>query len=291
MHRHLTSTRGNTSRLRLLAGIPAAVAILAIASTASAHDFWLIPDLFAFPGEATVHVNGRSGTRFPNGAAVQPTRVVDARIIGASGQTKITEMTVEGTSLRLHQKPTAAGQYLIAVSLAPRTTRSTPAGLIRYLRAEGGAAEAGRLERENAFTGVDSVVFTGASFAATAVQVGQGGPRAFSLTAGFPLEVVPLNDPGHLHLGDTLHVRVLGGGKAVPNVGLDATPAIDTTAGSTASGAVSLTADASGVVHVPLTKAGPWMLRSAYVGRRSGGAPNEWEVSRSTYVLNVGADH
>jgi hypothetical protein len=52
---------------------------------------------------------------------------------------------------------------------------------------------------------------------------------------------------------------------------------------------VALTADASGVVHIPLTKAGPWMLRSAYATRRSGGAPNAFDVARTTYTFSVGA--
>ena len=267
------------------------VALIGIVSTASAHDFWLIPDLFAFAGDSTIHINGKSGTRFPSGAPVQPARVADARIIGASSQVKITEMTVEGSSLRLHQKPATAGQYLIVVGLTPRTTRATSAGLIRFLRLEGGTTEAERLEREHTLDGMDSVVYTGASYAATAVQVGRGGPRAFALTAGYPLEFVPVNDPAHVHLGDTLHVRVLGGGKAVPNIGIDATPAMDSAAAASPSPMVSLKADANGVVHVPLTKDGPWMLRSAYVSHRSGGAANEWDVARTTYVFNVGARH
>ena len=76
---------------------------------------------------------------------------------------------------------------------------------------------------------------------------------------------------------------------------IDATPAADTTAApnstrpSAPSQMVAITADASGVVHVPLTKAGPWMMRSAYVTRRSGGAPNEFDVARATYTFSVGA--
>ena len=276
-------------RFGLVAIVPSVMATLALTSIASAHDFWLIPDLFTFAGDSVIHVNGRSGTRFPTGSAVQPTRVVDARIIGASSQTKIAEMTVDGTSLRLHQRPASPGQYLIVVSLTPRTTRATAVGLLRFLRAEGGATEAARLERENTVSGADSVVFTAASYAATVVQVGRAGPRAFSLTAGYPLEFVPMHDPAYLHVGDTLHVKVLGAGKSVPQIGVDASPAVDSAAASSTAGWVTLGADANGVVHVPLTRDGPWILRSAYVGRRTGGATNEWDVSRSTYVFNVGA--
>lgn len=279
---------------RYLATLPVALAMLALASTAMAHDFWLIPDMFGIARDASVHVNGRSGVRFPAGTPVQPARVAEARIIGGSSDVKITEMLVEGTSLRLHMKPTAPGQYLVVAGLMPRTTRAAPAGLIRYLKAEGGAAEAARLERDNSLAGFDTVVYTGASYAATILQLGTGGPRAFFKTAGFPLEFVPVNDPGHVHLGDTLHVKIVGSGKPVAGIAIDATPANDTiaSAGAPATNlAVTLMADANGVVHIPLTKAGPWMMRSAFVSRRNGGAANEWDVSRTTYVFNVGAGH
>lgn len=274
------------ARLAILASV---AATLAVSATAAAHDFWLLPDLVAAASDSVLHVSGRSGVRFPNGSPVQPSRVVDARIIGAVGEMKIGQMSVEGGALRLHQKPEAAGQYLIAVALAPRVTRSTPAGLLRFLRAEGGAAEAARLEADPVFTTMDSVVFSGASYAATTSEIGRRGPRAFTRTAGFPLEFVPLNDPAHLHVGDTLHVRVLGAGKAVPGIGLDATPAMDSSTAVPPTHVAHL-ADAGGVVHVPLTKAGPWMLRSAYAIRGSS-ASSQWTVARSTYVVMVAGGH
>lgn len=270
------------------------LAAVLVTSTGSAHDFWLIPDMFGFAANSAVHVNGRSGTRFPAGSAVQPTRILEARVIGASSDVKITEMAVEGTALRLHQKPEAAGQYLVVAATNPplRATRTVPANMIRFLRAEGGAAEAARLEADQAFMKNDSVLYMSRSYAATILQLGTAGPRAFSRTAGYPLGFVPVNDPAHVHVGDTLHMRVIGNGKPVPHIGIDATPAADTTAAPDAqsvSEMVALKADANGVVHLPLTKAGPWMLRSAFATAKQGGAANEFEIARSTYVFNVGA--
>ena len=248
--------------------------------------------MFAVGSNATMHINGRQGTRFAEGRAIETTRVVVARIIGASSDAKITDMTVEGTALRMHHKPTASGQYLVVAGFTPRTFRAPPDGVIRFLRAESGASEAARLERKQTLAGIDTVVYTAASYAATLVQVGDAGPRAFSKTAGFPLEFVPLNDPAHFHVGDTLHVKVLGGGKPVPHIGIDAMPARDSAESPGAAPnprLMTLSADANGVVHVPLAKAGPWMLRSAYASRKIGGAASEWDVSRTSYVINVGA--
>lgn len=270
-----------------------AVSLVAVASTAAAHDFWIIPDMFAFGADAIVHVNGRSGgAKFPEGSAVQAERVVDARIIGAASSTKITEMSVVGTSLKLHQKPTAAGQYLIVVGLAPRVFRQTSEGIVRFLKAEGGAAEAARLEREKTFAGLDSVIYTAASYAATITEVGRGGPRAFAKPAGLRLEFVPVNDPAHVHVGDTLHVRVLGNGAPVAGIGIELALGLDSaTAATTSITYVPYTADAKGLVHLPLGKAGPVMLRSAYASRKAGGTANEWDVSRTTFVFNVGTKH
>ena len=281
--RHLTTDTRSTIRPAVVA---AAIAII-VASTASAHDFWLIPDMFGFEKDVSVHINARSGLRFPMGTPVQPARVAEARIIGATGTTKITEMAIEGTALRLHTKPSTPGQYLVVAELVSRPTRATPAGLIRFLRAEGGAAEAARLEKENAFAGHDSIAYKATSYASTILQLGNGGPRVFSKTAGFGLEFVPVNDPLSLRVGDTLRVKMIGGGKAVAGLGIDATPAADSGAQGAPAEAVSLSADANGVVHLPLTKAGPWMMRSAYAAKKNGGAPNEWDVSRTTYVFNV----
>jgi uncharacterized GH25 family protein len=291
VHSRLLSRRRHAARGAV---IFSASATLTVVSTATAHDFWIIPDLFAVAGDSTAHINGRSGTHFPAGSAVQPARVADARIIGASGATKITEMNVEDGSLRLHQKPVAAGQYLVAVGLTPRLTRSTPAGRMRFLRAEGGSAEALRLEHDNSLAGLDSVVYNAASYASTVIQYGRGGASAFAMTAGYPLEFVPVNDPTQVHLGDTLHVKVLGAGKPVAGIALDASPASDISAPSVAgapSNSLALVADENGIVHLPLGKTGVWLLRSAFVSRKSGGNPNEFDVARSTYVFSVGTKH
>ena len=221
-------------RRLVLTSVPAALGLLCVASAAFGHDFWIIPDMFAIEGDAMVHVQALSGTRFPSGSAVQADRIANARLVGVDGETTIRDMAVEGTALRLHQKPASAGQYLVAVAMTPRTTRSTPAGLIRFLRAEGGAGEAARLERDQTFTQGDSLTYASTSYAVTAVQVGKGGPRALSLSTG---------------------------------------------------------AGSDGVVQVPLTKSGPWMLRSAYVARRAGASSSEWDVARGTYVFNVSAHH
>jgi len=264
-----------------------------VVSTAAAHDTWLIPDLFSAAQGQGIVVRARAGGgKFPAGSAVQVARVAGARVVGPTRADTVTDLAPVSGALLLTHKPTAAGQYLVALSLTPGTLRNTAAGFLRFLRAEGATAEAVRLERENVLSGMDSVVFAHAAYAAVVVQVGQGGPRGFARTAGLPLEFVPVNDPAHVRVGDTLHVRVLAGGKAVPGIGVDfKSAAADTTASGPNTTYAATLADAQGIVHLPLTAAGPWIVRSAFVSPKAGGARNEFVVSRSTYVWNVGTSH
>lgn len=287
-HRFPIRARAGATIALVALGVGAAV------TTATAHDFWVIPDMFAYAQDSIVRASGRSGTRFPSGSAVQPERVADARFIGERGEWKITELAVEGGSLRLSQKPASAGQYLIAVTLTARTTRATPSALLRFLRLEGGASEAARLERDNAFSGADSLEYRATSYGFAIVQAGRGGGRVFSKSAGLPLEFMPMSDPTHLQVGDTLHVMIMGGAKAVPRIGVFAGAAADSAstapAGSPQSQAMTFVADANGVVHVPLHAAGAWNLRAAFVSRRAD-AGNTWDVARATYVFGVAQRH
>lgn len=275
------------------------LATIGAAATAIAHDTWIIPDVFSVSQDSTIHLSGRASTRFPTGSAVAANRVADARMIGSASTIKISQMSVEGGALRLHQKAPATGQYLFAITLTPSTTRSNSVGFLRFLRSEGGAFEATRLEEQRLLKSGDSVVFVSTSYATTIVDVGRDGPRVYTHSFGIPLEFVSVNDPSHLHLGDTLHIRVMGGGRPVAGIGVYAGPALDTTANASASGAngaaagiaaLSFTADGNGVVHVPLTNVGAWNLRAAYV-RPHSSSSNEWDVSRTTFVFGVQAKH
>lgn len=272
-----------------------AAAVLSAATALAAHDFWLIPDAFTIAGDSTARVSGHSGTRFGTSQSpTQPSRIMDARIIGAGGEQKITDLSVVGTSLRLAQRPGAAGQYLVTIALQPRVSRTTPQGLLRYLRAEGAAGESARLERSNELGG-DSLGYRSLKYATTIVQVGRGGSRAFAKSTGHPLQLVPLADPGDLHVGDTLRVRVTMHGEPLRNTAVHAGPAVDTTVrdstGRPQDTTIHLSTDAAGVLHLPITKAGPWNMRTAAVVPSRDASVAAWDVAWATFVFPVGARH
>jgi uncharacterized GH25 family protein/ketosteroid isomerase-like protein len=283
-----SSTRARRAFVALatLAGVGILVA------EASAHDFWIIPSAFQIGQGETLEVLGQTSTRFPSSlSAVATPRVADARIIGAAGTTRITELSQRGTSLLLRSRPTAPGQYLVAVALTPTPARSPGAAFRRWLELEGAPGEAARLERLGAFQGADSVTRRTLKTAKTIAQVGTGGARMFGQPAGQPLEFIMDADPATLRVGDTLSVRMVYGGRPVAageaHAGAADWPIAE---GATVPEPqdVHLKASEQGVLRLPITRGGVWNVRGIHVAPGASGTPREWDVHWATLVFQVG---
>ena len=292
----MTQNRLSRKRARPRRSLVALATILAagaLASVASAHDFWIVPSPFQVPEGGTVEVLGQTSTRFPSSlSAVAVERIGDARVVGEGGATRITDLSVRGKSLVLRQKPAAPGQYLVAVSLVPASVRSPGAAFRRWLELEGAPGEAARLEREGAFQGGDSVARRTIKYAKTLVQVGSGGPRLFAQPAGQALEFVLDADPATARVGDTLSIRLLFQGRPVADAEVHAGAAdwpIAEGAQVPEPQDVHLRADAQGVLRLPVTRAGAWNVRGMHVAPAASGARREWDVHWATIVFQVGA--
>jgi ketosteroid isomerase-like protein len=264
--------------------------LLGAASFADGHDFWLVPNAFRVSGGAQIEVLGQTSSQFPTSeAAVTPDRVAEARILSATREAVIRDLSVSGTSLRIRHRPAAAGQQLVAVTLHPRLVRESAESFRRYLVLEGAPELLDRYERDGILP-TDSVTRRFAKYAKTLVEVGAGGPRAFSRTAGHPAEFLPLVDPAGLAPGDTLPVRFLFRGAPLTGVHVHAGSVPDASA-SEAERAVTLTTDARGMVHVPIDRAGLWNVRALYVLPADEGTGADWDTHWVTLVFGVDGAH
>jgi uncharacterized GH25 family protein/ketosteroid isomerase-like protein len=273
-------------RRHILVVAGAATALLIAVGVADAHDFWLVPDAFQVAEGATVTVRGQTSSRFPTSeSAVAMSRVADARVIGASDEQRITELSTSGTSLVLRHRPTSAGQRIIAVRLAPTTLRASGPGFKRYMELEGAAALAARYERDGLLPKTDSITRRYAKYAKTLVQVGSGGTRAFARVAQHPVEFVPLSDPAALRAGDTLRVRLLYQGRALEHFHAHAGVSNDVSGGEPTD--VSLETDAQGIARVPLGRGGLWNVRTLHIVPAPAGSGVDWDSHFATLVFAV----
>lgn len=285
------------SRVRTLVG--AALALLGVAALAEAHDFWLVPNAFTnAPGEQVV-IRGQTSSRFPTSeSAVATDRVASALLLGASSEERIADLSTSGTSLVLRHRPTTPGQRVIAVQLHPRSMRESAASFRRYLELEGAPDALARVDREGLLRGRDSVTRRYAKYAKTIVEIGTNGARAFSRTAGHPLEFIPQDDPTGLRVGDTLRVRLVYRGQPLAGIRVhsdvvDSTgsrpggPALGQDAVTAPGSTTDHVADADGLIRVPVTRAGLWNVRTIHIVQADARSGADWDAHWATLVFSA----
>jgi hypothetical protein len=282
-----------SSSLTTRSALLAAGGLLGTAALLLAHDFWIVPNAFAVAEGVAIEIRGQTSVKFPTTvSAVTPERIAEARLLDASGEERIADLSVSGKSLLLKHRPSTPGQRVVAVALVTRSSRAATAGLKRYIALEGAPELAERYEREGAFATGDSVTQKTTKYAKTVVEVGRGGTRAFARTAAHALEFVPLADPSALQTGDTLAVQLLFRGRPLSGAHLHAGAAPeraldDSTAVPKDSKDLSLATNSEGVVLVPLHQPGLWNIRTLYAAPAAGGPAGEWEVAFATIVFRV----
>lgn len=264
------------------------------AAAASAHDFWLVPNAFQLAVGETVTVHGQTSSKFPTTeSAVATERVADATLIGATGEVRISDLSIADKSLRLRVRPSASGQYLVAATLHWRSMRESAASFRRYLELEGAPSALERIDREGLLAGRDSLTRRYAKYAKTLVHVGKDGGRAFSRIAGHPLEFIPMADPAALRAGDTLPLRLQFLGRPAAGARIHAGAVHWTGSRSDspdvheAAKDVELVSDADGIVRVPISADGLWNVRTIQITQSPSGANADWDAHWATLVFLV----
>lgn len=276
----------------------AVVAFLTMTSIVAADDFWLVPNAFSVTPGSALTIRGQTSSNFPaSKSAVAVDRIASAARISSAGSVALTDLSVAGRSLMLRDRPTAAGQYVIGVSIHPRSLRESTPGFLRYLGLEGADSVLARVQRTRALDGRDSVTRRYAKYAKTLVQVGTAGPRAFDRLAGHAIEFVPLRDPSTLKVGDTLQVRALFRGSPLAGLPVHADvvdPATDRDAPAAAGHSASAfpvqnsITDAAGIARFSVRRAGMWSVRSVHIEEVAGSGASLWDVHWVSLVFLAG---
>lgn len=272
-------------------------ALFISATIAGADDFWLVPNAFYVDAGSEIVLRGQTSSQFPTSRiAVAVERVAEAKLIDESGARAIRGLAVQGRSLLIRDRPSREGQYVVALSIHPRSVRESAEGFRRYLDAEGATAARERVEREGLLAGKDSVTRRYAKYAKAIVQVGSAGTRAFARPAGHVIEFLPLRDPGSLRSGDTLELRLVFRGSplmGVPvhsdvadlNTDRDAASADAHAGHGGAAAPITYLPDANGIVRVPLTRPGMWSIRTIHVTQAAAGSGADWDTHWGTLVF------
>ena len=249
---------------------------LCAASTAAAHDTWLLPEQFVLAKGKTIVCEMTSGMQFPRlESPIERSRVERADLRFRGTVASLGERRSESHALAFLLPLSGPGVATVAVVLKPSTLELTPAQVGEYLTEIGApesvraawASSPGKVWRE-----------TYRKLAKTIVRVGEAEDTSWGEPMGLPFELVPEGDPTRLAQGQTLVLRLLRDGK--PRAGL----AVGVLRAGEAAGTLATT-DGEGRVTASLTKRGRYLVRSTEL--LPGGSGDSWTSDFTTLTIDV----
>lgn len=242
-------------RTLLLTGL-----LLAVASLALAHDFFLKLDTYFLAPHTRVRIPALNGTFTKSENFVARDRLADLSVVSPRGRTKLPPASAwspgPDSSSLLSLELGDAGTYVAGASTRPRELALAADDFNAYLKEDGlpdvlearrVANELGKGARERYSKHVKAVF-----------QVGEARSDAFGTVLGYPAEIVPLDNPYALSIGATLRVRCLVDGHVIAN---------QTVLWGGPGAERSTRTDSAGVALVTLDAAGKWYVKFVHMVR------------------------
>jgi len=240
------------------------VSVALVAVAAFGHDMFLVLPDHDFPEGAPISIALFNGTFDTSENTIDRERMLDVTVV--DGADRATHPSTEqwrdqGKISYLDFQSGLPGTYVVGVSTAPRMIELTAKEFNDYLKHDGvtDVLEARRTEGTSDRPAAERY----SKHVKTILQVGESTTESFGHRFGYPIEIVPLANPGDLAPGGTLEFLVLAQGE----------PAADQLVYASYEGfhshddtgshheAATLRTDAKGVASVELTRSGRWYLR------------------------------
>ena len=236
--------------------IPAALLLLVVA--ASAHDMFLKFDSYFLAPNAQAEVQLLNGEFNKSENVITRDRMRDVSLLGPAGLTHPPEADWrdEGKTTVLRFQTGAAGTYVAGTSTRPKELAMKAADFNRYLQLEG-VIDTFVERRKN--KQLDLAATERYSKHVKAVfQVGDERSDAYKTPLGYPVEIIPQQNPYSLKIGDTLAALCVRDGQPLVNqyvlYGVQAR-------GQTRFTTLKTRTNKDGIARIPLSGPGRWYVK------------------------------
>ena len=244
------------------------VGSVVLAVPLAAHDFWIAASDWRVNPGATVTITANVGDdSYPvSQNATAPERVESLRLIGPTSSVSKPVFRILGDALAADVVlPTQAGTYMAVLTVKGRFLSMAPKEFETYLKEEGlDGVLADRTRRQE--TDVPSRERYSRQ-AKTLIRAGAGSSAHVTRPAEIVAELVPDTDLTQARSGDDIAVRLLFEGRPVANAQVSA---YGTGAAPIQARRQTGRTDANGRVHFKLRGAGPYLLTTTHMVRRTG---------------------
>jgi uncharacterized GH25 family protein len=248
-----------------------------------AHDLFLKLDSFFVSAGEKITVKILNGSFMSSEGAVNFARLADLSVISPTGtRTKPTEadFTKDETTSYLNFQPSEPGNYVIGLSTMPREIDLDAKSFNEYLSEDGIPDTLAERERDKELE--KNVRERYSKHVKALIQVGNKQTSSYKKVLGYPVEIVPRNNPYKLKAGDTFEFQCLKDGKPLANqnvmTGYDD--------GTNLRIGENIRTDKKGVARIKLTGAGKWYVKFIQMTRLSD--PNlNYESKWATFTFEI----
>lgn len=228
-----------------------------LAASIFGHDLFLKTDSFFLKPNSKFTVKVMNGTFMASEGAVSFARLNDVSVVSDGKRTHPVEadFTKDESTAFMNLTTGAAGTYVIGLSTKPREIALTAEQFNEYLK-EDGLPDTLEERRKTGELGKDAKERY-AKHVKAILQVGDKQTDDYKTVLGYPVELVPQQNPYKLKKGATIEILCLKDGKPLANQVV--------LAGREENGKLvvspDLRSDAKGIVKVPLSGAGKWYVK------------------------------
>jgi uncharacterized GH25 family protein len=232
--------------------------LFAPAIVASAHDLFLKLDSYFLKSDSRAHVRLLNGTFSRSDGVVARDRFGDVSLVAHGSRSSGAESFTwhdEGKTTLMEIQTRAAGTYLVGASTKPKEIDLKAADFNDYLDHDGIPDTLADRRRD---AELDKDVRERYSKHVRAVfQVGDKLTDDYKLPLGYPVEIIPQQNPYALHAGQTLTVLCTHAGQPLGNQFVIA--GWESPSGKLQS--ITTRTDQSGLAHFKLVAAGKWYVK------------------------------
>lgn len=225
---------------------------------ALAHDLFLKLDSFFVAVNQKVTIKILNGSFMASDGAVNFARLADLTVISPSGtRTKPLEadFTKDEKTSYLNIQPTDSGNYLVGLSTMTREIDLEAKSFNEYLVEDGIPDTLAERERDKELE--KNIRERYSKHVKILFQVGDKQTSNFNKVLGYPVEIIPRNNPYKLNSGDTFEFLCLKDGKPLANqyvmTGHDD--------GTNLRIGENIRTDKKGIGKVKLTASGKWYVK------------------------------
>lgn len=232
--------------------------LVVVVATARAHDLFLKFDTYFLPPHSQTTVRLMNGTFQKSENAIRRERLLDVSLVTPDGDRShppLAQWRDDGEASALGVQTAGPGTYVVGVALRPRHIDLKAAEFNAYLEHDGIPDTLAQRQRDGRMN--QDVRERYSKFAKAILQVGDARTDHFKSQLGYPVEIVPKQNPYSLNVGQTIELLCLKDGTPIPHQVVMA--GYETRDGTMVP--LQARADAEGVVRVELKAAGRWYAK------------------------------